>query len=96
MIYWFVNFPETPVIFSYNSFLYREDEKYLMSIIREIKSEKEFIKTDAEVNCRYCVYRSLCDRGREAGSAEEFEGQTDFIENFDSEFDFEQIGEQEF
>jgi len=96
MIYWFVNFPENPVTFFYDSFLYRGDEKYLMSIIREIKSGKEFAKTDATVNCRYCVYRSLCDRGKEAGSAGEFEGQTDFIENFDSEFDFEQIGEQWF
>ncbi|MBG0771810.1 MAG: hypothetical protein H0S82_08875, partial [Anaerolineaceae bacterium] len=74
---------------------YKQDLVFFTDLIREITElpENGFSRT-ADVNkCRYCVYRSHCDRGTVAGALDEFE---DFeappLEN-DDDLDFDQIEE---
>ena len=71
------------------------DEKAIQSLIREIESRsriEEFELATDEKPCKYCVYRSLCDRGVEAGGdlEIEFESETEIV------LDFDQIQEIEF
>jgi hypothetical protein len=103
MIYWFAAHPAQPEIFPYSQHSCQEDEAYLLGLIREIENHTEsmFAPTGDGRRCRYCAYRSLCDRGEGAGSIFEFSSEVD-MEDPGSEadsaerFDFEQVGEIEF
>jgi CRISPR/Cas system-associated exonuclease Cas4 (RecB family) len=97
MVYWFANFPSAPLKFPYSDQQYKEDQVYITSLIEDIKTldESPAIMTDNEKRCRYCVYRSLCDRGVTAGPFEALEDD-DTQDPFDFELDFEQIAEIEF
>lgn len=80
MNYWFVSQPETPVTLPYSQTAYTRDHAHLTQLVNEICTAKpaSFHRTSDIQKCRYCVYRSHCDRGIEAGGLAEFE-------NFDSE-----------
>jgi hypothetical protein len=69
MTYWFSAVPDQPETFTYSLPQYEMDEAYLSGMISVIESldESGFVKTDRLEACRYCVYRSLCDRGTAAG-----------------------------
>lgn len=69
MTYWFPAFPDAAVGFDYSQPQYEQDLQILGDMVDEIlaKDEVEFIKTDDERKCKYCRYRSLCERGVEAG-----------------------------
>jgi len=69
MIFWFPEFPNEPEIFDYSPELHRNAEEYLSELIDEIAEQKigEFEMTEDRKKCKYCIYRSLCDRGIQAG-----------------------------
>ena len=94
MIYWYADFPSEPARFAYNSQQFKRDWSVIEKVVSEISSIKEFPMTDDENTCRYCMYRSYCDRGKQAGILDqnelEFQPDTTFDVNF------EQIGEIEF
>jgi hypothetical protein len=96
MIYWFAEHPESPVRLPYDDAQYRDDEVYLTGLIEEIQGmpDEAFAPTDDEKRCKYCPYRSYCDRGVKAGDVMEsegdFEGETG---DLGLDFDFEQIAE---
>jgi len=97
MIYWFSNFPTAPLRFPYSQAQFSKDEAYITRLIEEINliGEESAPLTENEKRCRYCVYRSLCNRGTKAGPVDELEDDTD--ENLlDFDLDFEQISEIEF
>ncbi len=97
MIYWYPNNPENPVTFQYSAVQLAEDERYLQSMVFEILSlqnRSDFPKTDDRSQCRFCVYRSLCDRGEKAGQVEDHEVVVN--QEVDISFDFDQIPEIEF
>lgn len=73
MHYWFTEQPHAPRVLSYNSALYAEDDAYLKGLVNEILQTEagNFPKTDRELQCKFCPYRSYCDRGAVAGSFEE-------------------------
>jgi CRISPR/Cas system-associated exonuclease Cas4 (RecB family) len=101
MVYWFANFPEDPERFPYDAAQYDADGDDLASLIEEIKSHSElgnedFPLTTQERRCRYCPYRSLCQRGVRAGAFEEAEDELEWGEDFEIELDFEQIAEIEY
>lgn len=98
MIYWFTNFPTQPIRFEYSSKLYQSDETYLAELITRIQrlGGKSFPLTPDESRCRFCVYRSLCDRGVKAGSFEEAQQELEESELAASSFDLEQVAEVEF
>jgi CRISPR/Cas system-associated exonuclease Cas4 (RecB family) len=98
MRYWFAGFPELPEHIPYHTVQYHEDEKYLSSAIKTILSldENGFPLTEDERHCRFCVYRSLCDRGERAGLLGEMQAGEELEDDFSFNLDFEQIGEIQF
>ncbi len=95
MTYWFSNFPQQPAHIPYSQEQYHQDESYLLALIEEIQAldEETAPLTEDERRCRFCVYRSLCDRGVEAGPLEEIEGFDEPEQELDLELDFEAIDE---
>lgn len=102
MVYWFAEFPTRPERFVYNREQFAEDNGYLTGLIEEIKtlslSDEPLPLTPIEERCRFCVYRSLCDRGITAGPLDEIMDLAEFLseEALDVELDFEQIAEIEY
>ena len=82
--------------FDYSAAQMREDETRLAEMIAAIDQAGEFPLTDERRRCRFCSYRSLCDRGG-AGWLEDFD--LDEYEEEEEEalaLDFDQIAEIEF
>ena len=93
MVYWFAEFPDQVERFVYSDRRFGEDERELSGLIAEIAglTEDQFPKTDDEKRCRFCVYRSLCARGAQAGLFSESE--EDLQPEGELEINFDQIGE---
>jgi RecB family exonuclease len=89
MVYWYPAFSQSPVRFTYTSSQKDADQTELELLIAEIaaKEKDSFLKTTDEKACRFCRYRSLCDRGKEAGTSEMEEDPTDTEEAFNFDFD---------
>jgi hypothetical protein len=67
----------------------------MIAEIRDRSDEDAFALTDDEQRCRFCPYRSLCDRGQEAGDFEAMEEpEPERVGAFD--LDFDQVAEVEF
>jgi hypothetical protein len=96
MIYWFAEFPAQPERFAYDPAQYDADSAYLGALIAEIEGlgDGDVPLTSDERRCRFCVYRSLCERGVVAGPLGEDEGESELAADFD--LDFEQIAEVEY
>lgn len=96
MIYWFAAFPHQPERFEYGAKQLQRDERSLLGRIRTLEEmqAEQFVKTEDERLCRFCVYRSLCERGAEAGSLAESGIEGDLAAGLD--FDFDQVGEIQF
>ena len=67
MVYWFAEFPGDPAILSYDSPRLERDRTAIQTLIAEILDQQSFPKTEDRRKCRFCVYRSYCDRGEQAG-----------------------------
>ena len=95
MIYWFANHPDDPEHFSYDALQYQTDRESLEGLIGEITGldDDDFSLTTQERHCRYCAYRSLCQRGVEAGTLLEAETDLALGEDWGIELDLEQIAE---
>jgi hypothetical protein len=98
MVYWYSNFPTSPLVFPYDQEKYHMDGEILAGLIGEIEAlgNQEAPKTENEKRCWYCVYRSLCNRGVSAGPLEGVDDEFSDSDNFDIELDLEQIAEIEF
>ncbi len=94
MVYWFAEYPDEPARFVYDTAQYEDDEAYLTSLVERI-ANPPYPRTTDERRCRYCRYRSLCQRGVEAGPFDEME-ETESDEDFGISLDFEQIAEIEY
>jgi CRISPR/Cas system-associated exonuclease Cas4 (RecB family) len=95
MIYWFANEGGKTERFAYDAGQHRADHDYLAALIREIVAREEEIwpLTPDVRQCRFCNYRSLCDRGVKAGFLVDLERD---LEPEEIEIDLEQIAEIEF
>ncbi|MGD8603278.1 MAG: PD-(D/E)XK nuclease family protein [Anaerolineales bacterium] len=96
MRYWFPEHPHQPIEFAYDRTRFEQDVDMLDRLVSEAleTSEDAFVKTEQVERCRYCIYRSLCDRGQSAGKVEAFD--TDGLEideSWEESFDFDQIAE---
>jgi len=98
MVYWFAAFPDEPERFLYGEKRYGEDGVYLHSLIEEIagQTEDEFQRTADEERCKFCSYRSLCQRGIRAGDFLQAEEVREAEEDLEIFLDFDQIAEIEF
>lgn len=99
MVYWFAGFPDRPERFVYNPSQAAEDDGYLHGVVEQIallaSEEGVWPLTPHKERCRFCVYRSLCERGVEAGSPDEADYR-DFEPRIEIDLDFEQIAEVEY
>jgi hypothetical protein len=77
MVYWFAETPAQPEVLAYDAAQHAEDGRYLSALIAEIEAETAFPMTSDETRCRLCAYRSLCDRGTEAGAGEDVDVEED-------------------
>jgi CRISPR/Cas system-associated exonuclease Cas4 (RecB family) len=75
MTYWFTDFPAEEEHFDYGQIQLDNDRSYLSSLIATINSSEvdDFKKTSNEKMCRFCVYRSFCERGQAAGDWKDLE-----------------------
>ncbi len=94
MIYWFAEFPSQPIMFRYDQAQQELDRSALETLVAEISNATEFPLTDELKQCRFCAFRSYCDRGQEAGAWKEAETDSELEVGLD--FNFEQIQEIEF
>ncbi len=97
MIYWFANFPDQIEEIHYSQEKYQKDQEDFTKLAHEISGipAGKFLLTDDERKCRFCNYRSLCNRGETAGDWRELEEEalkTGNGEGF-QDIDFDQIGE---
>jgi len=90
MIYWFSGTPDQPEQILYSQAQYNQDRQFLSELIDTITSATDFPLTDDHKACRYCVYRSYCDRGQEAGPLDDLD---DDLQADDLTLDWEQIAE---
>jgi hypothetical protein len=98
MIYWYPQFPDEPETVEYSPASQNRDEQFLNDLIDRIRHasrRNDFPLAEDNKPCQYCVYRSLCDRGREAGPLaaldEEIQDELDV-----SALDWDQIAEIQF
>lgn len=106
MRYWFTAAPDAPVIFRYNSDQHAANRERLLRLLDEIlhgESQRDFPKVpDTEQNrrrfCSYCVYRSRCDRGVDAGELEDVDDAEFFVLDIENalEFTLEEVEELAF
>ena len=94
MCYWFAAFPGEPEMIHYTEMLYQRDRADILELIERIATapEESFILTSDERQCRYCVYRSFCERGVGAGQADELDDGANDESDRDA-FDFSQAAE---
>ena len=71
MVYWFAEYPAEPEILPYDPAQFADDDIYLGRLLAEIEARAERVwpLTPDERKCRFCTYRSLCERGVVAGAA---------------------------
>lgn len=94
MIYWFAEFPSEPARFGYDETTFKRDASALETMVHEIEALGKFEMTEDEGKCRYCPYRSYCNRGVGAGDWHDAEAEAEAFESFD--INFEQIAEVAF
>lgn len=73
LVYWQANSPESPLAFPYTPDQHAANSAYLSSLLQDIASfqPEDFTRTTNDRTCRFCVYRSLCERGLAAGSLDD-------------------------
>ena len=91
MIYWYAEFPSEPATFQYDEAQFKRDEATIAKLVSEIETLEKFELTNDEGKCRYCPYRSYCNRGVTAGDWQNAEVEAEAQESFD--INFEQIAE---
>jgi hypothetical protein len=87
MHYWFTAEPGHPIIFRYDAAQHDANHHRLQRLLAEIlagEKEADFPKVaDTPINrrrfCAFCVYRSRCNRGENAGDIDELDGAEEFF-----------------
>jgi len=84
-------FPRGACCFPYTTAQFKRDWDTLLKLSDEVASASSYPLTEDRQKCLFCTYRSYCERGIQAGSAEQAEAERETEELFD--VNFEQIGE---
>lgn len=74
MHYWYPEYPDSSITLTYDPIQHQENTRILSDLIEEIDTRcaaSHFPLTDEKKRCKYCQYRSLCDRGIDAGRSEQ-------------------------
>ena len=94
MTYWYADFPSEPTSLKYDANQFKRDWSAIEKVVEEISNAHDFPLTEDEQMCRFCIYRSYCDRGIQAGQTNDTEAGMEPEADFD--INFEQVGEIEF
>ncbi len=91
MVYWFASSGATE-LFPYNDDQHAADCEYLAGLIQEIAARQDSVwpLTPDERQCRFCNYRSLCERDVKPAFLEEMD---DDVVATPTEIDLEQVAE---
>ncbi|MDX9864937.1 MAG: PD-(D/E)XK nuclease family protein [Anaerolineaceae bacterium] len=94
MRYWFPGAPDKPEIIGYTKEQHEENKAFFTGLLSEIVNTPDgrFLLTADESKCKYCQYRSLCERQVEAGDWKQAED-SDFSSPDQGFLDIEQIGD---
>jgi hypothetical protein len=73
--YWYPNDPREETAFDYSLPKMEEDRGFFTGLVETIKGTADggFALTDNTRACRYCRFRSLCERGDQAGRIDELD-----------------------
>jgi len=95
MRYWFAEFPESAERLPYDAAQFDEDALTLTDLITQIAAlgDDDFPLTSDERRCQYCLYRSYCERGVQAGQMDAMDYEDAPATINELSFDFEQIAE---
>jgi len=103
MVYWFANFPAVPIRFEYSREQCEADHHFVSGLVAEIEERFDGTRGRQLVSvrpddgsCRYCRYRSLCERGATAGLREDMLREDEIEPLTAVAVDFEQIAEIEY
>jgi hypothetical protein len=98
MLYWFAAFPTAPINLPYDAKAYEKDQAFFTRLVNEISSREadSFFRTEEIKHCQFCVYRSHCDRGAQAGDLADFLEEERDDRTHLVDLDFESIEEIEF
>lgn len=97
MVYWFADLPDDPLTLAYDEARHAADREHLVALVGEIRGRCDQnleiwpLTDDLARGCKFCVYRSLCDRGSVAGDLGELDEDLDLEEILD--IDLEQVAE---
>jgi hypothetical protein len=72
MVYWYAATGQTHE-FAYSAAQFERDRERLAQLFDDIDRAHSFPMTEQAERCRFCVYRSLCDRGVRAGSLSDYD-----------------------
>lgn len=89
MVYWYPAFPDSPVSLTFDHEWVSSAEANLTRLITQIASMKMEIYplTVDDKKCKFCRYRSLCERGISAGTMDEEEETIESESLLDINFD---------
>jgi CRISPR/Cas system-associated exonuclease Cas4 (RecB family) len=95
LIYWFTNYPQQPERLPYDAGQHAADQDALQAAVTEITAldQAEWPLTEDLKRCRYCTYRTLCERDIVEAPEPEWEPEE---EPEDWEIDMGQIDEVAF
>ena len=95
MLYWFATDGGRIERFAYDAEQHAADRAYLADLMAEIVAHREPVwpLTSDVDQCRFCKYRSLCERGVRPGFFEDLDVD---VEPAPLEIDLEQIAEIEY
>jgi len=99
MVYWFAAAPDKVEAFSYDAGQHKATGDELANLITEIAERTDFDLVADVAPCRFCTYRSLCERGESAADFRVDDGAA--IDRHDEsplrlDFDLDQVAEVEF
>lgn len=77
MIYWYTEFPTEPTILRYDNAQFQRDSDFIEKRIAQISTANDMPMTHNVEKCKFCAYRSYCNRGVKAGTGEDFENGLD-------------------
>ncbi len=94
MVYWYTT--GEMVRLPYDELMFERDKDYLLQLMESIDSRETFPLTEDTRKCAFCTYRSLCDRGREAGNLTDWSEMGEVEAISDLSINLDQVAEIEF
>jgi len=98
MVYWQAQFPDQIHTIAYNQEMFEADLAYLTYLVDEIVQLpiEGFTKTPHLTFCKYCNYRSFCDKGISAGLLSELDRDLEDLDLSAFNIDLDQVEEISF